>query len=174
MDDYQPRSISTLHLLMIGALIIFYLSACLGPEYLDEPPIEFYELVEQIPKPHGVEIASEIERVISPRETCTTFLFYRLYGSNEGFDVVKAAYLRDLTSWSDTWQVYKDNELALWVLLDDRALVGLAQERSSVAKMWFDEEVVSDTEALYETTLVLSVEDAYGNCVPHPGWDQEE
>jgi hypothetical protein len=160
-------------LLFTALVVTFVLLLSCGPTYLSEPPPEFYNYVSSIPTPRAsTQLAEDLTRWTSPKQVCTGFALFRLYGANEDFTSIKMGYEHDL---SDTIHRYvklpSESDLTTFVI-GEYETVGI--DRVSVgdpsALLHFDEETLSRGQDSFKTLFVLDVEHSYGNCVPHPYW----
>lgn len=144
-----------------------------GTTYLSEPPPEFYDYVSSVPTPRAsTQLAEDLTRWTSPREVCTGFALFRLYGTNESFASIQTGYEHDL---SDSIQRYvkmpSKSDLTTFVI-GEYATVGIDRVSAGdpSALLHFDEGTLSQGQDSFNTLFIFDVEHSYGNCVPHPYW----
>lgn len=159
--------------LSISVIAISMLLVGCGPRYLSEPPPEFYDHVSSVPTPRAsTQLAEGLHRWTSPREICTGFAYFRLYGTNKSYTSIQTEYEQDL---SDSVQRYvkmpSESDLTTFVL-SEVATVGIASVSTNdpVALLHFDAETLTKGQESFKTLFIFDVEHSYGNCVPHPYW----
>lgn len=158
-------------LLTESALLI----AC-GSTYLSDPPPEFIEYIESVPTPSlSVQIAEDTQRVIAPRDTCTSFVYVRLYGTNESYAAIRMGYEQLLNDAMGTYAVVPGESEHVTFVVSEVATVGLTNVVSDnpVALLYFEQETLIRAQESFATLFILDVEHSYGNCAPNPYWQRE-
>jgi hypothetical protein len=148
-----------------------------GTRYLSEPPPEFDDYVDDISGlvPSGATLLSEYStRWTSPREICTGFAHDNLYGTDDSYLTVVQSIELGLEEMEDDYvKVSKDVDYVSYVL-SHVAIVDVYQVTNDdqVTEMRHGVETVSRGQEEYETLFGIAMEHSYGNCAPHPSWNQ--
>lgn len=160
--------------LCVTLVIVGVFSIACRATYLSEPPHEFYEYIENIPTPPlSIQLAEDTQRVVAPRDaSCVSFVYTRLYGSNENYAFIRHEYEELLCSAMETCVVRPgDSEYVEFVtfVVNEMATIGLSSTtaNASVASLYFNEEILIEAQETYETLFLLHIEHAYG-CSPPP------
>jgi hypothetical protein len=156
--------------------LVWLLGSC-GPRYLSEPPPKFDDYVDDISglAPSGATLLSEYSaRWTSPKEICTGFASDYLYGTDDSYLTVVQSIELGLEEMKDDYvKVNIDADYVSYVL-SNVATVGVYQVTNDdqVAEMRHGVETVSGGQEEYETLFGIAMEHSYGNCAPHPWWNQ--
>jgi hypothetical protein len=158
-------------------LLVMLLLGC-AARYLSEPPSEFYNYVNSVPTPNkSTLLAEDLSRWTSPQEVCTGFALRWLYGTNQPYDEVVAAYEQDLRNSREKvgkWHTLATPDLFIFIV-SDVATINLRKsyDTDPVALLHFDEYTMREGQRMYTTLFVLDLEHRYGNCDPNPLWPEQ-
>lgn len=165
-------NLSRCSVVVLVIILMLVTTAGCGPSYLSEPPSEFYDYVNSLPFPRAsTQLADKLNTRPAPREICTNFNYIRLYGTNEDYVIVQTWYERDLANGERQYVRMPGEHIVTTFVLGEFAVVSIAKVSvSEAAFLGFDQEMVTNWQASFETLFILAAEHDYGDCKPHPNW----